>query len=150
MCFSSLIWRDAVLPVQSYTALSPHHEHWREAGPVLCPTLKHAAGARTKPPTFLSFMLFKWSLLTPTENIHKHNNTLSDPGWNSTDDPHFGPSQTLTNASEDKEIMPILPFFACSSPSSTCLLVLTTSNGNVTMDAIWKKRKYVWTTTSMT
>ena len=32
-----------------------------------------------------------------------------------------------------------LHFFASCSPSSTCLLVLTTSNGNVTIDAIWKK-----------
>lgn len=32
-----------------------------------------------------------------------------------------------------------LQFFACSSPISTCRLVLTTSKGNVTMDAIWKK-----------
>lgn len=43
-----------------------------------------------------------------------------------------------------KWVLSWLHFFACCSPSSTCLLVLTTSNGSVTIDAIWKKRRNVY------
>lgn len=43
-----------------------------------------------------------------------------------------------------KWVLSWLHFFASCSPSSTCLLVLTTSNGNVTIDAIWKKRRNVY------
>lgn len=43
-----------------------------------------------------------------------------------------------------------LQFLACSSPSSTCRLVFTTSKGDVTMEATWQKQEtliiYCYTT----